>query len=319
VNPEEALGNCTPCAAFHSGMGSGYESRVMGSMRAGPRVRCPMSDAPDDPRETVDDDPELPSSETESSRESDTASHAEEEPIGAELADEASSSRPRKRAKKSSKSSRSRKTGTVSARSGSRKASPPARSGSRGALFVAVALAVGMAGGWVLGVSRAGANDFAEAGPASSGSAGQPIQCQNWSDEICTQIGEQSAACMQAKGAGELLPASACKAALSDVPAIVERVRAARAVCDTLVSRLCRDLGETSQTCQMVKTKTESFPTDRCQEMIGKYDQVIGQLKMMEQRGMKPPRGPTPHGMPVSMPPPGAAPPGATPPGAAPH
>jgi len=117
---------------------------------------------------------------------------------------------------------------------------------------------------------------------------------------------------MQAKGASELLPAGACKAALREVPATVERVRVARLVCDTLVSRLCKDLGETSQTCQMVKSKTESFPPDRCQEMVDNYDQVIGQLKMIEQQGMRPPGAQPPGGMPVRMMPAGPA-------GPAPH
>jgi hypothetical protein len=116
---------------------------------------------------------------------------------------------------------------------------------------------------------------------------------------------------MQAHAAGELLSSPACDAALADVPATLAKVKAARVVCDTLVKKLCTDLGKQSPTCKMVEEKTMSIPPDRCKEMLANYDAVIGQLRSFEQQqqggpqmggGMRPmPQGP--QGMP-----PGAAP-----------
>ena len=90
---------------------------------------------------------------------------------------------------------------------------------------------------------------------------------------------------MQAKGATELLAPSACEAALAGVPATLTKLKAARASCDKLVSKLCADLPPGAQACALVKEKTPSFPAQRCDEMLQHYDEVIGQLKKMEEQG----------------------------------
>ncbi|HMR77902.1 MAG TPA: hypothetical protein PKD61_22485 [Polyangiaceae bacterium] len=125
-----------------------------------------------------------------------------------------------------------------------------------------------------------------------------------------------------------MMPFAACNAALEDVPGTLERLKAARAVCDTLVEKLCADLGKESATCGMVKSKTDNIPPENCRGMMGNYDAVLGQLKMLEQQqgmmggpgmggppggmrpggpggGMRPTSMPPGHPAPGSMPPPG--------------
>lgn len=193
------------------------------------------------------------------------------------------------------------------------------KSGSSVGAIAAVALIIGAAAGWFANQAR-GKSPGGESHVAMADGEGP---CKAWEKEVCKGAGEQSAACTQAKGVAELMPDAACGTALEDVPATLEKVKAARADCTKLVSKLCKDLGEQTGTCKMVTERTESFPKDRCKEMLGNYDKVLGQLKAMEERG-----GPGgPHGGPPGHPggPPGApprphagspAPGGAAPPGA---
>jgi hypothetical protein len=180
-------------------------------------------------------------------------------------------------------------------------------------LAVAVALVVGLGVGWLLGKSQPSEAEAEEVAPAGSASGGVAEQCKTWSETICKETSDDSAACSQAKAAADLLPAGVCNVALKQVPATLEQVKATRAVCDQLVTKLCTDLGDASETCKMVKTKTASFPPAQCREMLKNYDQVLGQLKRIGQQRMMAP------GMPPGASPHGASPHGAMPPGAMPR
>ncbi len=52
--------------------------------------------------------------------------------------------------------------------------------------------------------------------------------------------------------------------------------------CQTLMDKLCKDLGEKTKTCSMVRAKTPQFPAQRCTMMLGQYDKVLAELKAME-------------------------------------
>jgi hypothetical protein len=155
-------------------------------------------------------------------------------------------------------------------------------------MFVALALAAGGAGGWFGHIAQAKAALRSEsvAPVGSSGVASGP--CGAWQKKICNDGGgERSSACMQARGAAELLTPSTCEAALISAPATLTRLKAARASCDKLVSKLCGDLQPGSKTCDMIKERTPSFPPQRCDEMMNHYDEVLGQLKQIDQAGMQ--------------------------------
>ena len=85
------------------------------------------------------------------------------------------------------------------------------------------------------------------------------------------------------------------------MPATIAKVKAARASCEDLVSKLCGDLPKGSQACDLVKDKTPSIPAGQCKEMLEHYDEVIGQLRTMDQQGMG--MGGPPGGPPGAMPP----------------
>jgi hypothetical protein len=191
----------------------------------------------------------------------------------------------------------------------------PKAPGSNVGVFVLLALLAGGAAGYFGHMQQAKAALAKDsAAPAGSGAAAGP--CGAWEKKICGSSGEQSAACMQAKGATELLTPSTCEQALTTMPATLSKLKAARASCDKLVSKLCTDLPPGAQTCAMVKEKTPSFPAQRCDEMLKHYDEVIGQLKQMEEQqggmmgGPGGPRGPGGPGGPG----PGMSPPPGMPP-----
>lgn len=157
---------------------------------------------------------------------------------------------------------------------------------SRAGLFVILALAAGGAAGWFgqIQQAKAAAVRADQAAPVGSNAAETGV-CGAWQTKICGSTGKESAACQQAKEAAELLTPSACTAALDAMPATLTRIKAARASCDKLVGKLCTDLPPGSSTCSMVKERTPSFPAQRCSEMLKHYDEVLEQLKMLDQQG----------------------------------
>ena len=229
---------------------------------------------------------------------------ADEASSESEPAEAPSSAEPERREAKREKSGRSSKS--APSREGSdRKATPAAASSSirssSAALFAVLALAAGGAAGWFGHIEQAKATLRADAGPAPAGTVAGSGPCKTWEKKVCAGGGDASAACQQAKGATELLTPSPCESALEAMPATLAKIKAARVPCETLVGKLCTDLPPGSQTCSMVKERTPSFPGDRCREMLTTYDQVLAELKMLDEQ-----MGNAQMGMP-----PGAMPPGA--------
>ena len=190
-----------------------------------------------------------------------------------------------------------------SARADQQRAKPSAGSGgaSRAALVGILALVAGLAAGWFGHEAQAKAKLREPSGPAAAGSSGP---CKQWEGKICAGSGQESMTCQQAKSAAELLTPPICENALTAVPATLERAKAARAACDTLINKACNDLPKGSSTCKMVQERTPSFPVERCKEMLEQYDQVLQELQAIEAQG-GPPSG-TPGqepGMPPGLPP----------------
>jgi len=154
-------------------------------------------------------------------------------------------------------------------------------------LAIAISALVAGAGGWyVRGQAPMHASPEPPVGPASSGSGAAEMAgpCKSWTEKLCAKAGDKSEGCQQAKAAAKFLPASACHAALQDVEATAKKLGSMRSTCEQLVSKLCADLGPETETCKMVQARTKVFPVKQCQMMLGKYDQVLGELRQMEKR-----------------------------------
>lgn len=168
-------------------------------------------------------------------------------------------------------------------------AAPPAPGGgSQGAMMAVAALFVGVAVGWgVRGASTKPAVSAeataAAAASASAGAMGAATVCEGWASEVCKRTGATSEGCTQARGAAELLSDAACTAAKGDIERTVAKLKSARSSCDTLVEKICADLGDKTDTCKMVREKTPSFPAERCKDMLDHFKEVITELRSAEQ------------------------------------
>ena len=152
-----------------------------------------------------------------------------------------------------------------------------------------VALAAGGAAGWFGHIQQGKAKIQAEA-TAPAGSSAAP-SCGAWEKRLCSASGAQSLSCQQAKGVSSLLTSSVCDVALEAMPATLAKVKAQRVPCDTLVTRLCKDLPPESATCGMIKERTPLFPPEKCKEMLGNYEQVLGEVRQIDQQNGMPPMG----------------------------
>lgn len=124
---------------------------------------------------------------------------------------------------------------------------------------------------------------FVFAGLVACKTAADPKACEQFSNKVCTKSGEQSSACQTIKQASELLSPAACSAALADVELTLSKVNEKRAACDQLVTKLCADLGDSTDSCKLVKDKTPEFPPERCSQMMEQYDKVLADLQRREQ------------------------------------
>lgn len=106
--------------------------------------------------------------------------------------------------------------------------------------------------------------------------------CKEYGDRLCKEAGEGTETCNAIKTVTGLIPPAACEAGLKDIQYTVTKLGAMRKGCDELVVKLCKDLGETTETCAMVKRETPKFPAERCAQFLQQYDQVLGDLKRME-------------------------------------
>jgi protein-disulfide isomerase len=126
----------------------------------------------------------------------------------------------------------------------------------------------------------------AKAVPSGSSSAkpGPELSpaCEAYVNALCEKVGKQSPNCQTITQAAELLSPGTCNAAKRDIKYTTDKIAEKRKSCDTLVSRLCGELGKTTETCKMVETHTKNFPPERCKMMLERYAEVLADLKRME-------------------------------------
>jgi protein-disulfide isomerase len=120
--------------------------------------------------------------------------------------------------------------------------------------------------------------------PAAKEKPADPKACEQYAEKLCAEMGPESPTCASTKSTLEMLPAAACAKGLTDVAFTKTKLGEARKGCDDLATRLCKDIGDTTETCNMVKTQTKNFPPDRCKMMLDKYADVLGDLKKMEMK-----------------------------------
>jgi protein-disulfide isomerase len=125
------------------------------------------------------------------------------------------------------------------------------------------------------------------ASPAASGSAAIAASasgpCQKYAAALCDKAGKESDVCTALTASADILSPDACDVGLKDIAYSIKKLGEATKSCDDLVAKLCAAVGPASETCNMVKTQTKTFPASRCKSMLEHVPEIIGDLKKMEQ------------------------------------
>jgi protein-disulfide isomerase len=124
----------------------------------------------------------------------------------------------------------------------------------------------------------------AASGSSSAKPAGPELSeaCQAYIDALCEKVGKQSPTCQDMTKSAEMFSPATCTAAKRDIKFTADKLAEKRKTCDTLVTRLCGELGKATETCKMVETHTKNFPPERCKMMLERYPEVLADLKRME-------------------------------------
>ncbi len=127
----------------------------------------------------------------------------------------------------------------------------------------------------------------AGSGSATSGAASGKSElagpCGEYAKRVCKEAGDKSPTCSAFNTVLPLMPPEACEEALEEVSFTVKKLAEARKDCDSLASKLCKDIGEKTETCSFVREQTKQFPAERCSMMLGRYADVLKELKQREQ------------------------------------
>jgi protein-disulfide isomerase len=129
-------------------------------------------------------------------------------------------------------------------------------------------------------------NKSKTAAPAASGSAAVAAAaagpCQKYAAALCEKAGKESESCQALTASAEILSPAACTAGLKDIAYSVKKLGDANKPCEDLVGKLCAAIGPTTETCNMVKTQTKTFPASRCKSMLEHIPEITADLKKME-------------------------------------
>ena len=122
--------------------------------------------------------------------------------------------------------------------------------------------------------------------PVASGSAGVAAAaagpCQKFATALCEKAGKESESCQAVTASADIISPDACTVALKDIAYSLKKLGDANKSCEDLVGKLCAAVGPTSETCNMVKTQTKSFPASRCKSMLEHVPEITVDLKKME-------------------------------------
>jgi protein-disulfide isomerase len=124
-------------------------------------------------------------------------------------------------------------------------------------------------------VGAAGSGVSADLGAAADA-------CAKLADKLCGEVGKETPGCQAAKTSLELLSDKACSVGLADFAATKTKLKKQGKKCDELVAKLCAAIGPDTDTCKMVKDKTQSFPPAQCSMMLGQIDDIVKELKQQE-------------------------------------
>lgn len=106
--------------------------------------------------------------------------------------------------------------------------------------------------------------------------------CPKLAAQVCKEVGEESPICESTKNSFELLSDQACRAGLQDFAATREKLKKQGGKCQELVSKLCAGVGPDTESCRVVKEKSQGFPPAQCVQMLAHVDEIVAELQTQE-------------------------------------
>ena len=99
--------------------------------------------------------------------------------------------------------------------------------------------------------------------------------CARYAEWLCHESSPDAAACNAIHLVVDLLPPAACEAGLADPAFGHAAVAAMKEGCTTLASRVCADIGPTTQTCADYTKQVAGFTPAECFVRLREYDTVL--------------------------------------------
>ena len=109
----------------------------------------------------------------------------------------------------------------------------------------------------------------------------QGTVCDQYAEKLCAEVGKNTPMCNSIQTTLGLLPLSACEKGMQDIDYSKAQFEKKRKVCEELVNKLCKDIGNDTETCAMVRKQTQNFDPARCEGMMSQYPRVLEQVKRM--------------------------------------
>jgi len=104
------------------------------------------------------------------------------------------------------------------------------------------------------------------------------------STKLCESAGNDTPTCTWVKRVTGLFEHNTCQLALADVDKAIARMSELAKPCTELGNRLCNDLGETTESCQMVRGELPNIDPTQCEQMGSQYDSILADLRSREER-----------------------------------
>jgi hypothetical protein len=154
-------------------------------------------------------------------------------------------------------------------------------------MFARRLVVAGSAGAVLLGLAAFGCDRLERANPVveKPGAAVELAEsdrksCDDFATRLCSQTAnELSTTCIAIRTTVDLLAPEACGLALANAEHSLQALSKRDLSCDALQAKLCADTGAMEKSCERVKKFTGKFPPERCKEMLGRYPDVLADLK----------------------------------------
>lgn len=124
-----------------------------------------------------------------------------------------------------------------------------------------------------------GCNPAQKAAPKPS-----PTACADYAKKVCDEAGAESPTCKTMTDATAMMAPAVCASGITEFAFTKTKLGDARKACDDLITKLCAEVGPTTETCDMVKTQTKNFPSERCTTMLEHLPEIVADLKKREER-----------------------------------